>query len=549
MRKSAAGIPIEAIKEGLIQALGPEIAKMISKPVQAIEAEHGLTGNVYIRASAYPRLQHGKWAKQLKKAAKNARYLIAAQGEDCQSCATALGLVVVASPNQIKWSAELERRAQTLAATRVKPKLASNNPRELLRGWYLAASKSPKLHIETTKVRHTMPVDLVTAAEAKKAVAEFTVPHRVVLDMAERHSKKEAENAVKKVGLMVNARLLTKDEARNLLNSKAEPKEILRAAAQIALVVKTAKYSGGEPVHKGNMLSREAAWEGLKKAEAKVLRAEKEVQERVAKADLEQKVRFIKAAVRGGAKGKKLAAIITKTMSKDEAVAAAPMMPWLKGVLNPKAAKVKKYEDATFTRHVASSPDIDVPEKEIRRTARWVRQRMSEGSAGEELDQLIQIRLSPRLSKAASQQIQAARQEHEGLSGHLYVDAAAYAKSGTKGCDEGALKHRANGLKFVKAMHQCGTCVFRNADGACQKYAKTLIDEVPEESREAYRRQTLASHKMTDQEETAAMFAVGVEAAQVATEFGLHNAALDDIDSETPSHETIDGIFFGGFEV
>jgi len=80
MRRSASGRPMEQIKAELISVLGPEQARRIAKSVQAIDLEHGLTGNVYVRASAYPRLQHGKWAKELKRAAKGCRYLVAAAG-------------------------------------------------------------------------------------------------------------------------------------------------------------------------------------------------------------------------------------------------------------------------------------------------------------------------------------------------------------------------------------------------------------------------------------------------------------------------------------
>lgn len=554
MRRSAAGQSMDLIKKELIEVLGPKVAKKIAKPVQAIESEHGLVGNVYVRASAYPRLQYGKWAKELKRAAKGCRYLVAAEGEDCQSCATALSLELVAHPNEIPWARELESRGPSLKSSRQAPKKASKqNPREYLRTWYLGASQSPRLDIETTKVRHTMPVDLVTAAEAKKALVEFTIPHRVVLDMQERHNKKDAEKAIQRVGMMVRAQLVTPEEAQALLASKAPPKDILKAAAKIALTVKQATYQGAAPVVHGETISKEAAWSELRKAEVKWEKSHKAVRDRIAKDQIKQKVRLIEAQINGGLKGKKLAAFIRETLSAQEALVASPFLnPILKktSALSPKAAETREYSDAKFTRHVASSPEISVPKTEIRKAARWVRQQMSEGVAGPELDQLIQLRLDNRVAKAGKPELERVRDQHEGVAGHLYVEAAAYASAkGAEGCEQGALKHRANQLKFVMAMDRCASCVFKNADNVCQKYNKELIDELSPEVKQEFQRLNLASHHMTDQEATAALFSVGESAMQQAQEFGLHNASLDDVETDAPEHEMLDGIFFGGFEV
>jgi len=551
MRRSAAGQSMDHIKQKLLDAMGPKLARQIVKPVQAIQSEHGLSGNVYVRASAYPRLQHGKWAKELQKAAKGCRYLIAAEGEDCQSCATALNLVVVGHPNEIPWADELQRYAISLRATRKEPKRASKQgPREYLQTWLLAASQSPRLDIEPSRNRHTMPVDQVTAAEAKKALVEFTIPHRVVLDMTERHNKKDAEKVVKRVGAMVKAHLVTPEEAQSLLSSNAPPKDILKAAAKIALTVKKATYQGAAPLVQGETISKEAAWAELNKAASQWEAGHQVVRDRVAKDQITQKVRLIKAKINGGLKGKRLAAFIRETLTQQEAFLASPLLKDIlqkTSALNPKVAQVKQYDDVKRTRHIASTPEISVPATEIRKAARWVRQQMTEGMAGSELDQLIQLRLDHKVRKAGDQQLAKIRSEHEGVSGHLYVEAAAYASpEGTAGCEQGALKHRANQLKFVLAMERCGSCVFKNANGACQKYNKELIDELSPEIRKEFQSLNLASHAMSDQESTAALFAVGAEAMASAYEFGLHNGALDDVTTAAPDPEMLDGIFFGG---
>lgn len=556
MRKSAAGTPIDRVKEHLASQVNAKEARYMLPSVRALEAEHGLVGNVYVRASAYPGLHRGRWSEAFKAAAKGCRYLVAAEGEDCDACAAATGMVVVPSPTHIDWNDAYDHYAPRLEmAGRLDRTATVMDKRLALRNAFLTEGRAPKLHVETTKVRHTMPSDLVTSDQARRAVAEFKPPQRAVLDMARRWKRAEAHKVVRKLGQMVNARLLSADEADELVRSKAHPREIMRAAAKLCLVVKTARYSGGEPVVRDERITREAAWKGLREAEAKVAEGEAEVRRRAFDRRIDQKVRLIVKAIQGGVQGRRLASLIRDTLSREEAAAAAPKLtPYLRktGALNPKPPERRVYSDAKFTRHVASKPEIDVPETEMRRAARWVRQQMSEGFAGPDLDELVRVRLDQRV--ASSRPVARARELHEGLAGHLYVDAAAYAsKDGTAGCEEGALKHRANGLKYVLAMDRCDGCVFKNANGTCQKYNKRLVDEVPRDRLASFRRRMIATHEMSDQEETASIFADNdVRSAlnpNPVDEFGLHNAMLDDVESEAPQHETIDGIFFGGFEV
>ena len=553
MRRSAAGVPIDTIRRDLVDQLGPERGRKIIGPVRAIGAEHGLVGNVYVRASAYPGLHLGKWADAFKKAAKGARYLVGCSGEDCEGCSCATGLTLVAHPDEIDWNDAYAHYAPQLEATGRLDRMATvMDKRESLRQAFLQKGKAPRTGVEPSRLKVTMPVDGVTAAEAVKTVADFKAPHREVLSLRNRHDHEAREKVGQKLGQMVKAHLLTEAEATALCGSSASPHAILKAAAQIALTVKTARYSGGEPAVRGETISKQAAWKGLREAEAKT-QADVEMRRRVVAGALHQKVRMIQAQVNGGLKGRKLGTLIRETLTQAEAVAASGVLgPFLKktGALNPRAPATKKYRDAKFTHHVASAPEIGVSAPEIHKAARWVRQQMTEGFAGPELDTLIQLRLTPKVAAAAGSRIASERKEHEGLAGHVYVDAAAYASvEGVTGCDDGALKHRANGLKFVRAMDRCDGCVYKNADGVCQKYNKTLLDEIPADFAKMARAKHLATHHMSDQEQTAAMFSIGMDAASAADLFQLHNGALDDVETEAPDHQILDGIFFGGFEI
>jgi len=63
----------------------------------------------------------------------------------------------------------------------------------------------------------------------------------------------------------------------------------------------------------------------------------------------------------------------------------------------------------------------------------------------------------------------------------------------------------------------------------------------------------MASHDMSDAEETASMFHGNAireaDNPNPVDEFGLRNSTLDDVETEDTTAGTLDGIFFGGFEL
>jgi hypothetical protein len=671
MRRSAAGDLSFAQK----CAKHPKMAK----PMQAIKAEHGLTGNVYVRASAYPRLHQGKYAKEFKKAAKGCRYLVAQDTGFFREAAKALNLRLVTDASKINWKSAYKHYGPRLAATgRLKwagEKLPKSY-RRLLQAAFLSDEVAPRTHIETTKVKHTMPVDRVSSEEARLALAAYEAPAREVIQTA-APGQEQKLRFVKKLGSMVKANLITDTEAKKILSSDASLDARIRMAEILAASSSEGSFKGhqfkdpnvliseedfrqagrdGRHVHQARVASaqmgvnrhrlldnfvRMASQQkgALKKAQqiiravrkgvsgdalismvnstfsvgehrlvasyldpflvkggyfkdnplprsvltdhrrsehwasdqeaqkhtASARKAQQKQDAKVAKAakkaaahrreveNLLAKVARVESLVAKGVRGSSLREAVTKmfTASEHELVYLKLDPILVKGGFYEKEAS-SEYEGPVLTRAQQSTPDMAVSPKEVRKAARWVRQQMSEGSAGEQLDQLIQIRLSPKLAQAAGRKIKLARQAHEGLSGHLYVDAGAYGtKSGTKGCDKGALRHRANQLKFVLAQKQCQRCVFKNADGVCQKYNKMVVDEIPENV-DGYRQQMIASHAKTDQEMTADLFNLpSMEAAtNPVSDFGLHNGTLDDIEtSDSPLHEQVDGIFFGGFEI
>lgn len=575
MRRSAAGQTMQKIKQDVEFLLGDKASK-VANPMKALEAEHGLVGNVYIRASAYPGLERGKWSKAMVKAAKKARYLIACPGVDCSGCACSLGLKVVDHPDQINWNETYDHYAPGLSATgRLDRTATVADKREALRRAFLAAEKAPSLHVETAKVRHTMPVDHVSSEDARRAFDEYTPAPREVLTNENSENRAAEERLHKKLGAFARANLLTEEECETLKAWDASVGARLRMAHVLASRVKTAQYSGGmsgdarvritaeefaeagknAQRHEHNARTASASDEAVRQ---RLLQGFKGVQEQFSNAR-RKLAKVTDMVVKGKAKGAPLRRWVDKLFTAEERkMVRAALDPVLVNggyYEDPNAGQPREYQGGILREAAAQRAQTVIPPQEIARTVRWARQQMSEGMAGDKLDQLINHRLEPRVKQASSERLFQIRRKHEGVSGHLYVDAGAYAsQSGTKGCDEGALKHRSNGLKYVMAMDRCGGCVFKNADGMCQKYNKKLVASAPVENVDEYQRQMIASHSMTDAEEAASMFADN-DVRQVLNpnpvdEFGLHNATLDDVETEDGANlGALDGIFFGGFEL
>lgn len=178
---------------------------------------------------------------------------------------------------------------------------------------------------------------------------------------------------------------------------------------------------------------------------------------------------------------------------------------------------------------------------EVRKLLRWASVQMTEGMAGNELDYLLNARFSGELLKQAGEPLVQLRQKHEGLSGHLYVEASAYASTdGTAGCEKGALIHRANAIKAVLGMERCGSCT-SNADGTCQKYNKVIVASVPTKNPTSYQAEMIRVANMDDR--TASLFAPAFD----QSEYSLQNNNLDDLEyTNTPPAENLGDMLFEG---
>ena len=212
--------------------------------------------------------------------------------------------------------------------------------------------------------------------------------------------------------------------------------------------------------------------------------------------------------------------------------------------LASKPAEVNEYQGEE-TAHILSKKKSSRMSDSEKKVSTWVRQKMSEGSAGDELDILIATRFNQNVINEYQSRIASIRSEHEGLSGHAYVDAQAYMTTGVEGCDKGALVHRANQIPTLLKTSKCGSCVF-NSGGSCQKYNKPIIASVDEvvEQPKSYQKEMIRLANASDSEQTASLFVNNYD----ANEFNLtasDNVSVDD----APSHEELGDVLFGGFEV
>lgn len=200
------------------------------------------------------------------------------------------------------------------------------------------------------------------------------------------------------------------------------------------------------------------------------------------------------------------------------------------------------YKGPVFTTHQSQKTSSESNPLEVRGLLRWASKQMSEGAAGKDLNYLLKARFSSDLLKQAQDQLVPLRKKHEGLAGHLYVEASAYASvNGASGCEKGALVHRANQIKAVMGMDRCTSCA-SNSEGVCKTYNKVLVDSAPTSNPEKYASEMIRLAN-SDDERTASLFAPSFD----ASEYNLQNDNLDTMDfNNAASHEEVGNIFFDG---
>ena len=454
----------------------------------------------------------------------------------------------------------------------------------------------------------TDPVEMVRRASvlAARPVAatEYTgAENQTVSDLANRGLKSAGESplvsradALHKVNASIlrwrKEGLISAADAVRLASSKADPADIARAATSIIVARGLpARFSSSvgrawreaftaspSPTAASSrrdvstlptkQASQDEVWSELREAEGRALRAQKVVtqvaveREKMASRDGRQKaliaskVAAVVAEIERGVRGSALASFIHRTIApaevREASVALDPILRRTAALTNGKS-EAKAYAGHEFK----VAPQFgrqasDAAHGEVARLARWARRLMTEGVAGSELDHRTAARFAAGVRTAGTDVMSSLRKAHEGLSGHIYVDAEAYAtKVGTGGCEEGARHHRANGIPAVMEIpSKCGTCVNRTAlaDGtkSCSLYGKPLVKSAAEvvENPVQYQKDMIRLADAPDQDLTAALFANTFDESEFA--LGL-DTELDHVDvDDMPEHEAVGQYMFGG---
>ncbi len=468
MRRSVEGQHIGRIVREAAESMGEEMERVVPL-LRRVAADHGLAGNVFVRASAYPGWGTGKWKDHVKRHAKQARYIIVSSEDLTQAtwiqngrCAYT-GKVAVST---VPWNQAHSHYAPRLNAT--GRKVASGDPSEVLRAAFL--SQPRKVEADAGYLpTHETPDQRVSHSDARRQFAEHR-DERVVYNEVERSLQRRKKKATRYLATLGRRGLLSEESHRSILGSSLNPEEMVRRALRQASVSAPSETYKGQVFKAANLNTSDQM--GLS----------------------DEGRAIAKAASEGGVSANEVYAVI--------------------------------------------------------RTARRV---MTEGMAGKDFDSYLRHRFADSLLRAAHGFVQGARKAHEGLSGFLYVDSEAYAsEAGAKGCESGALKHRANQIPNVRAMGRCATCTLARVreDGTrkCGVYNKTLVaaSDVEGPELDMIKQANINAKNMTDAEATASLFAPTFD----PNEFNLVNASLDGFDLDPlPENEKVAEVAFGGWVI
>ena len=561
MRQSIEGQHIDRVLREASESVGGEFIRIVPH-LRLVKAEHGLVGNVFIRAAAYPGWGAGKGKVHAKKHAKKARYLVVSKHDMDQAtwiqngrCAYTGKIAVT----EVPWKKALAFYAPRLEAT--GRKVASGDPKESLRQAFLIRHEQRVAHGEDLPVYKAPGDDL--SIEAARTAMDQTSTTRKVVEVSEAHVRQ-------RIATWRRAHMLDDMQVKALLTSTATPNAKLATAVELVTAAQEGNFTGA--TNRGE----DAAQERQERTLAAKRDRRQAHDERLGELattrrdqDIKARVATVIKHIERGARGSYLRKIIAKTVPSEYASEATRLLlPTLKrtGALRDSTAKTASYDGPTFevaqperTSVTLSDHDVALTKAAsasgtnvgvVRHTLNTIRRAMSEGMAGGDLTGFIGLRFTKRLLMASTDLVAEARAQHEGSSGHLYVDAEAYASTtGSAGCEKAASKHRANQIPTVAAMARCGSCTKARAleDGTmkCGVYNKTLLDDITGSDIDQIRAANIKAADMNDAERTASYFAPTYDPG----EFSLHNATLDDIHTNLPETEKVSEILFGSWDL
>ena len=556
MRRSIEGQHIERIVREAAESMGSEMERVVPL-LRRVATDHGLAGNVFIRASAYPGWGAGKGKAHAKKHAKKARYLVVSKQDMDQAvwiqngrCAYTGKLAVT----EVPWKKAHAHYAPRLEATGHKV-AGSSDPREALRVAFL--SQPRKVEADTGYLpTHETPDQRVSHEDAKKAFASHR-PERAVYDHTDRDHARRLAKVKTRLAQMERDNLIPLGEADRILSSDADPMGMLRKATQVARHVSQHTYESNAVTHGQALLSAQRTERSHLAQDGRSQRLHRAASDKaiaVVRGFLdrgvatEQRVRQLFATHKDIQK-------VAASLSREASQVLAPKRDY-KGMVF-KAASLNSTDQVNLSDEnkaiAKAAADNGVAANEIKGVLKTARRVMSEGFAGSDLTSYLTNRFSNSLLTASKGMVDKVRTAHEGLSGFVYVDAEAYASpAGVKGCESGSVKHRANQIQNVREIPRCGSCsvarVREDGTRKCGIYNKTLVTAVDVSGPELLqiKQANIKSTEMNDAEVTASLFAPTFD----PSEFGLVNASLEDVAFDSlPETEKLAKIMFDGWRI
>lgn len=546
-RQVTAGASLEVVAKDLAAAVGVDQAKTI---FQGIRSEVGLVGHVYVRADAYPKCASGQWSDTVRKQATQAQYVV--KKKACGSCALAQsGRCAAFGGRQlvdaVPYAEAMNTYAPRIAAAGVQVPHGGDLKKGLKQALKMAREATVKVeghhHVVSTYMPGELQHDVLTHHQAQKGQAQAL------------------RQAQLRVARYVKENLIRREDAAQIVQSVLDPREMLRRAAALATKPKEASIYSGQMNDVSADAHRTTSTVDVVAAQKQIERTAQQREQAASRegrraAAIAAKVSAIQQEIERGVRGQVLASFIQRTLARDEVAEASKVLNpilqrtgALKEERQTRTYEAPQFKAAPLSQKAASGP----AHGEVQRLMRWARRKMTEGAVGLELDQLLAGRFATSVRTAATNVLTQLRSTHEGLSGHVYVDAEAYAtKTGTEGCSKGALTHRANGIPAVLAMTRCAGCLQRKAklDGTavCSVYGKPLVASAAEVVTNPAKHQQEMIHiaDAPDAEVTASLFANTYD----ASEFNLGgDSELDHVElSDMPSSEKVGNVFFGGLE-
>ena len=603
MRKLAYGDNLEDILKDLEDMMSSE--KQMKQASELIISEHGLHGTVYLKEAYFPGLFNGKWDEVVNKRCASSLYIIP-KNEGC-AFDRVLGKEVVAS---IPWKKAYQTLMPRLEAFGVSKVSGSSYQSMLQQAFIDSKSLGGNTHVANTWFpTQNFEFESISSEDAQRELqaseySDFFIEQKADLKLVrlERIASQlvgqgfldsDQVEAVVSSGKTAQQKI---DRLYDLASTPVKSSEYEGRGKDAHYLAPRRNTDVAQPVPVGeislakrnklamNKVAKlissglisyedlEQVTKGMKTPEAKLasvldfLSKPKSVQSyagHVNKAHVitaRNKMPTEKVVSTEVVEGKKIASrieyfVTNGFISSEDANASmaldgnAKYKSLFKLAKEGVSSKKVDFSGHHFEAHIskrASAPTKTAHEVQSHKVATWLRQKMTEGSAGQELDILLSSRFSQNVLDSHKDRISSLRADHEGISGHAYVDTEAYMTSGTEGCDKGALIHRANQIPSILKNAKCGGCVF-NVGGSCQKYNKCAVDASSEivEDKASYQSETIRIANSTDAERTASLFVNNYD----HSEFNLTTNNNLSFSDEAPSLEKIGEVLFGGIEL